>query len=88
MNARPAGPIPPAIQEVHMSRKKVQSTSTKKAAPAAEKPERVQRDRVITFRISEEEASLIAKAADRVPLARYSRDAVLAKAAAETKATK
>jgi len=69
-----------------MARKKVQSTSTtKKAAPAAEKAERVQRDQVITFRISAEESALIAKAADRVPLARYSRDAVLAKATADTK---
>jgi hypothetical protein len=72
--------------EVRMARKKVQSTSTtKKAAPAAEKPERVQRDQVITFRLSKEEAAMIAKAADRVPLARYSRDAVLSKAAADTK---
>jgi len=69
-----------------MARKKVQSSSTtKKAAPAAEKPERAQRDQVITFRISAEESALIAKAADRVPLARYSRDAVLAKATADTK---
>ena len=58
---------------------------TKQAVPAAEKPERVQRDQVITFRLSKDEAALIAKAADRIPLARYSRDAVLAKATAETK---
>ena len=71
-----------------MARKSVKSSPTKKAVPQAEKPERVQRDRVITFRISAEEASLIAKSADRVPLARYSRDAVLARAEAEVKSKK
>ena len=68
-----------------MARKSVKPSPTKKPAPAAEKAERVPRDSVITFRISADEASLIAKAADRVPLARYSRDAVLAKAATDTK---
>jgi len=68
-----------------MARKSVKSSPTKKAAPAAEKAERIQRDQVITFRLSGTEAALIAKAADRVPLARYSRDAVLAKATADTK---
>ena len=58
----------------------------KKAVPAKE--ERVSRDRVITFRISAQEASLIAKAADRAPLARYSRDAVLARAQADTRGKK
>jgi len=71
-----------------MARKSVKSSPTKKAAPAAEAPERVQRDRVITFRLSSQEAELIGKAADRVPLARYSRDAVLARAEAEVKAKK
>ena len=57
----------------------------RRTAPKADKVDRVSRDRVITFRLSEEEAALIAKAADRVPLARYSRDAILAKAAADAK---
>ena len=65
--------------------KKTTKKGTKKAAPARKPAERVSRDRVITFRISGEEAGLIAKAADRIPLARYSRDAVLAKAAADAK---
>jgi hypothetical protein len=88
MNLSLAGTIPPAITEVTMSRKKVQSTSTKKAATAAERPQRIARGEVVTFRISAEEKALIEKAADRIPLARYSRDAVLAKATAEGKTTK
>jgi len=71
-------------QEVKMAAKTTKKTSTKKAAPA--EAERVPREKVITFRISGDEAALIAKAADRVPLARYSRDAVLAKAAGDVKA--
>ena len=72
-----------------MARKSVTRRSrrvAKKAVPA--KAERVSRDKVITFRISTQEAALIAKSADRVPLARYSRDAVLARAATEVKAKK
>ena len=57
------------------ARKKVQK---KKAQPAQKTT--AARDRVITFRLSAEEASLIAKAAHREPLARYSRRAVLAHA--------
>ena len=68
-----------------MARKSTKKTTKKKAAPAKAQAKQVARDRVITFRISAEEASRIAKAADRVPLARFSRDAVLAKAAADTK---
>ena len=67
------------------SRKKATKKAAGKAAQAPKKPRRVSRDRVMTFRISEEEAALIAKAADRIPLARFSRDAVLAKAAADAK---
>jgi hypothetical protein len=87
-NGLRAGVLPATVQEVNMARKSVKSSTSKKAAPAADAPERVARDRVITFRISAAEASLIAKAADRVPLARYSRDAVLARAGAEAKAQK
>ncbi len=67
-----------------MARKSPKKATTKKAAPAKTAQEQP-RDRVITFRISAQEATLIAKAADRVPLARYSRDAVLARAAADAK---
>ena len=72
-----------------MARKSVTRRSrrvAKKAVPA--KAERVSRDKVITFRISAEEATFIQKAADRVPLARYSRDAVLAAAEGATKTHK
>lgn len=69
-----------------MPRKSV--TKAKKAVRAEPTKSRIPRDRVITFPISPDEAALIAKAADRVPLARYSRDAVLVKATAEVKATK
>ena len=62
-------------------RKKVQ----KKQAQSARETAKPVRDRVITFRLSEEEAALIQKTADRVPLARYSRDAVLTRAAADAK---
>ena len=57
----------------------------KKTALTHKSAERVSRDRVITFRISTKEAALIQRAADRCPLARYSRDAVLAKAAVDVK---
>ena len=67
-----------------MARKSVTSSRSKtKATPARKRADRVSRDRVITFRISEEEATLIAKASDRIPLARYSRDTVLARAATD-----
>ena len=52
---------------------------------AVTKGKKPARDHVITFRISSYEAGLIQRAADRVPLARYSRDAVLARAAADAK---
>ena len=68
-----------------MARKKVQTSTSKRAAAAAEKDARVPRDKVITFRISADEATLIVKAADRIPLARYSRDAVIARAEADAK---
>ena len=63
------------------TRKKVQKT--RRAGVGRSK--QVARDRVVTFRLSGEEADLIAKAADRIPLARYSRDAVLARAQADTR---
>ncbi len=59
-----------------------------KKRPIQRKVGRVQRDQVITFRLSAEEADLIAKAADRAPLARYSRDAVLARAQQDAKGHK
>jgi hypothetical protein len=68
-----------------MVRKPTKKATAGKAVPARVKEERVARDRVITFRISAEEATLIQKAADRVPLARYSRDAVLARAVVDAK---
>ena len=64
-----------------MARKPVRKQKGGPATPKA----RVSRDKVVTFRISAEEADLIAKAADRVPLARYSRDAVLVRATADLK---
>ncbi len=68
-----------------MAQKSSKKSTSKTARRAQVKPQQVARDRVITFRISAEEAGLIRKAADRVPLARYSRDAVLASAAADAK---
>ncbi len=68
-----------------MARKSTKQASRKKATPAKARAAQIARDRVITFRISAAEATLIQKAADRVPLARYSRDAVLARAAADAK---
>ena len=66
------------------TRKKV----PKKQAGVAGRTGPVARDRVITFRISADEAALIARAADRAPLARYSRDAVVARAQQAVKARK
>ncbi len=68
-----------------MARKSVRK---KKAASAGRNVERAMRDQVITFRLSADEAALIAKAADRAPLARYSRDAVLACAQQAAKSRK
>ncbi len=68
-----------------MAQKSSKKSSSRAARRAQVKPQQVARDRVITFRISAEEAGLIQKAADRVPLARYSRDAVLARADADAK---
>ena len=65
--------------------RKTTKKAAKKATLAPKQAERVGRERVITFRISAEEAAVIQKAADRVPLARYSRDAVLARAAVDVK---
>ena len=65
-----------------MARKTVRK---KKAASAGHNVERVRRDQVITFRLSADEAAMIAKAADWVPLARYSREAVLARAQHDAK---
>ena len=64
-----------------MARKSVRKSTkaTKATASAQSEP----RARVITFRISDAEVTLIQQAADRVPLARYSRDAVLARAKAD-----
>ena len=59
--------------------------SVRKAAKATASAQAQPRARVITFRISDAEAALIVKAADRVPLARYSRDAVLARAKSDAK---
>ncbi len=67
-----------------MARKPTKKATKKKAALAKATQEQP-RDRVITFRISSDEATLIQKAADRVPLARYSRDAVLARASMDAK---
>ncbi len=66
-----------------MARKSVRKGT--KAAKAAASAQSEPRARVITFRISEAEATLIQQAADRVPLARYSRDAVLARAKSDAK---
>ncbi len=63
------------------------SVSRKKATTAA-KAGVASRTQVITFRLSSDEAALIAKAADREPLARYSRRAVLAAAEAASKRKK
>ncbi len=73
------------------ARKKVQrkkAQPARKTAKSAPKAARAARDRVITFRLSADEASLIARAADREPLARYSRRAVLAAAEAASKPRK
>ena len=61
-----------------MARKSVRMST--KATKAKRTAEREPRAKVITFRISDAESTLIQKAADRVPLARYSRDAALARA--------
>ena len=66
-----------------MTRKSVRKSM--RAAKAAASGKSAPRSRVITFRITEAEAALIQKAADRVPLARYSRDAVLARAKSDAK---
>ena len=66
-----------------MARKSVRKST--KAAKTAASHQPARRGRVITFRISDAEAALIRKAADRVPLARYSRDAVLARAKSDAK---
>ena len=66
-----------------MVQKAAKKVTKKAVEKAAETP--VPRDRVITFRISEDEAALIAKSADRIPLARYSRDAVIARAETDAK---
>ena len=66
-----------------MARKSVRKSTKAAKATASGKP--MPRGRVITFRISDAEATLIQEAADRVPLARYSRDAVLARAKADAK---
>ena len=67
-----------------MTRKSVRNSAKKATSP--QKPGRRQpRARVITFRISDDEVTLIQQAADRVPLARYSRDAVLARAKSDAK---
>ncbi len=68
-----------------MARKSTTNAPTRRATTNRMKEKAVARDRVITFRISAEEAGLIRKAADRVPLARYSRDAVLARASMDAK---
>ena len=65
--------------------RKTPKSAPKKVAPIKARADQASRDRVITFRLSGDEAALIAKAADRIPLARYSRDAVLAKAAVDAK---
>ncbi len=84
MNVLRAGTIPPAIKEVTMTRKSV----SKKKKTTAAKAGAASRKRVITFRLSADEATLIAKAADREPVARYSRRAVLAAAEAAPKRKK
>ena len=66
-----------------MARKSVRKGTKAAKALASAQPEL--RTRVITFRISDTEAGLIQGAADRVPLARYSRDAVLARAKSDAK---
>ncbi len=65
-----------------VQKKKAQARKTAKSAPKAARPAR---DRVITFRLSADEAGLIARAADREPLASYSRRAVLTCAEAHAK---
>ena len=67
-----------------MARKSV----TKKKPATAAKAGAASRKQVITFRLSSDEAALIAKAADREPLARYSRRAVLAAAEVAAKRKK
>ena len=67
-----------------MARKSV----SKKKKTTAAKAGAASRKRVITFRLSADEATLIAKAADREPMARYSRRAVLAAAEAAPKRKK
>ncbi len=59
--------------------------SVSKKKKTAAKARAATRKQVITFRLSSDEAALIAKAADREPLARYSRRAVLAAAKAASK---
>ena len=66
-----------------MTRKPVRKTTEATRATTSARPE--PREKVITFRITDAEAALIQTAADRVPLARYSRDAVLARATADAK---
>ena len=66
-----------------MARKSVRKSTKAAKAPASAQPQ--PRTRVITFRISDGEVGLIQRAADRVPLARYSRDAVLAQAKSDAK---
>ncbi len=66
-----------------MARKSVRKST--KAAKAKASAQSEPRTRVITFRINDAEAGLIQRAADRVPLARYSRDAVLARAKSDAK---
>ena len=83
MNVLRAGTIPPAIKEVTMTRKSVSKKARTEAKPVA-----TSREQVITFRLSSDEVALIAKAADREPLARYSRRAVLAAAKAASKRKK
>ncbi len=84
MNVWSAGKSSPVIKEVHMARKSVGKKKAKTVAPGTA----VSRKQVITFRLSSDEAALIAKAADREPLARYSRRAVLAAAEAASKRKK
>ena len=66
-----------------MARKSVRKSTKAAKATASAQPE--PRAQVITFRISDAEAALIQSAADRVPLARYSRDAVLARVKSDAK---
>jgi len=70
-----------------MATKSVTKRGKKTAAPQ-KSAEREPRANVITFRISDAEVTLIRKAADRVPLARFSRDAALERARADVKGRK